>query len=1176
MARGAMDVDVNQLADFAALKKLATALWQQDGTFHGAAIMVGAGFSRSAAISGNPAQKMPLWFELCKQLGEELGSSSSDPLRLAEEYQAFFGPQSMHDSLKTAVNDQAFQPGTLHDDLLRLPWSEVLTTNWDTLLERAAAALPERVYGVVRKQEDLASARSPRIVKLHGTIVLDNHLVFTQEDYRKYPARYAAFVNYARQVFIENELCLLGFSGEDPNFLAWAGWVRDHLAGHARRIYLVGALGLNAAKRKYLESINIAPIDLSPLVAEYDDLDLAHREATKLFLQALLDLKPRAESAWSPVYLNQPIQQSKHIEAFLQDQNYKWFEDSLATLQADRNTYPGWLVLPSRLQDRVLEQTHFYAFSTSILRRLPDQLRARLIYERVWRGYLTHDPLDADFSQLLLETVLDEQSPLSKRERLEGAVLLLKNKRWTDDVADSCSRVEDFIASNIKHWSDAANEMAYYRAIHARDAFDYEELQAQCDRISIDEPWWKLRKASLLVELGAFDEANLLVTQAYRELLVLHHQNRRSLFLLSRLAWAHWLYHMLRLAGQSLPLPSLYRDHRCDPWAMLEDLRSSIDNALDRQRKDNAVVPNFAPGSYRDGSNSVSFTSGLHPLIVMIGLLDTVGIPLRWHQTTLFCRQAEKLVELEGVDGLYSFSLAVRGASTETAEIIKKSFSRLRVARFEYAQVERLAEQCVRAINYWKARAAERAAPGLRAALPNLRVFIEILARISVRLPPDRSSQLFILATELSKQPSLHHLWLKDALQNLLCYSLESVPEDDQAGLVEHALEVPFPHEIGLSANSGWPNPVIGKPGLRLANPVIDRRIAQIIQSVSADSKDTGSALIRLLPLLDANYLTPPERDSLLQQVWGSDPANPSLQGANRLFVHALLKLPSYQPETLKNQLSAKLFEAGPECLFEDELLEDLINSVGSVTADIRPSAVQAQRYFDLMTRWRPKPQSQLEMAFSNGGEQRKAALISKALGLVVAPHLEGLPNETMFAQLDLFYREVQAPGALVAFIYFADTNPVATFVEKTLRLALQHKDPKFVSYAAYAIREWRTRADSQITRRLVNLLVLIFGAQRLNARPEIIESLRTLHERGQLSAEEIGSVIDTLPVVFDSTRYDATDVLGHAAATISIVRTKCVQLARSLSAKLGNPCTELDRIMAEAKQDPLPEVRFA
>jgi hypothetical protein len=72
-------------------------------------------------------------------------------------------------------------------------------------------------------------------VKLHGTIGDAGPLIFAEEDYRTYPAKYAAFVNFARQVFIENELCLVGFSGDDPNFLQWAGWVRDHLGGSARR-----------------------------------------------------------------------------------------------------------------------------------------------------------------------------------------------------------------------------------------------------------------------------------------------------------------------------------------------------------------------------------------------------------------------------------------------------------------------------------------------------------------------------------------------------------------------------------------------------------------------------------------------------------------------------------------------------------------------------------------------------------------------------------------------------------------------------------------------------------------------------------------------------------------------------------------------------------------------------
>lgn len=210
--------DIFSLPDYVTLTKLAAALWQQDGSYHGAAVMVGAGFSRCAASTGNSQEKMPLWNDFSKELARELDSKSSDPLRLAEEYSAFFGKQALHDLIKKVINDPAWRPGNLHKDLLELPWSEVLTTNWDTLLERASANVYQPAYSLVSKQEDLSSARSPRIVKLHGTIDVTKDLIFTQEDYRKYPQNHAAFVNFSRQVFIENELCLLGFSGDDLIF----------------------------------------------------------------------------------------------------------------------------------------------------------------------------------------------------------------------------------------------------------------------------------------------------------------------------------------------------------------------------------------------------------------------------------------------------------------------------------------------------------------------------------------------------------------------------------------------------------------------------------------------------------------------------------------------------------------------------------------------------------------------------------------------------------------------------------------------------------------------------------------------------------------------------------------------------------------------------------------------
>ena len=43
---------------------------------------------------------------------------------------------------------------------------------------------------------------------------------------------------------MENTFVLIGFSGDDPNFLQWSGWVRDNLGPSTPPIYLCGLLGV--------------------------------------------------------------------------------------------------------------------------------------------------------------------------------------------------------------------------------------------------------------------------------------------------------------------------------------------------------------------------------------------------------------------------------------------------------------------------------------------------------------------------------------------------------------------------------------------------------------------------------------------------------------------------------------------------------------------------------------------------------------------------------------------------------------------------------------------------------------------------------------------------------------------------------------------------------------------
>jgi hypothetical protein len=86
--------------------------------------------------------------------------------------------------LLEAIPDNDFRPGRLHRLLLDLPWVDVLTTNYDTLLERSAQMLVGRKYSTIRTTQDIPLAMRPRITKLHGTLPAHRPFVLTEEDFR--------------------------------------------------------------------------------------------------------------------------------------------------------------------------------------------------------------------------------------------------------------------------------------------------------------------------------------------------------------------------------------------------------------------------------------------------------------------------------------------------------------------------------------------------------------------------------------------------------------------------------------------------------------------------------------------------------------------------------------------------------------------------------------------------------------------------------------------------------------------------------------------------------------------------------------------------------------------------------------------------------------------------------
>lgn len=354
---------------------------------HRASVMVGAGFSKNAEKITQTDKKFLDWNALGdvffeKVNGHKPGKENQylNVLKLAEEVEAAYGRTVLNQLIRDSLPDDEYVPSELHEKLLDLGWKDVFTTNYDTLLERTLERITDRHYSIILNKEDLIYSSDPRIIKLHGSFPSTLPFVITEEDYRQYPKKSAIFVNTVQQTLIENVLCLVGFSGDDPNFLQWIGWIRDNIGKDiASKIYLVGVFNFSTAQLNLLNSRNIVVLNMSkcPAIKSND-----YYASLELFFDALKQLtKEKDEILW-------PTDQFHYHVDFNEtnvDEKVKTIINDWAT---SRNSYPGWLVVPSDRRKSLLLKTdycHMDVFYHIQKGHLSAKVAFDFLYEYDWR-----------------------------------------------------------------------------------------------------------------------------------------------------------------------------------------------------------------------------------------------------------------------------------------------------------------------------------------------------------------------------------------------------------------------------------------------------------------------------------------------------------------------------------------------------------------------------------------------------------------------------------------------------------------------------------------------------------------------------------------------------------------------------------------------------------------------
>ena len=201
---------------------------------------VGAGFSKNASLPSDLT--MPDWGELTKLLAQDAGTApNASPPAVAEKYEQQFGRVQLIEAIREALFYGKARPEKAHRAFVQLPFDTVYTTNFDLLLEDAYTeeTRPFRSLVGERQLPFHAGQMASSIVKMHGDLRHEEHIVITQTDYAEFMEKYPVIATHLSAMLITRTPLFLGYSLSDPDFNHIRDVVRSRLGAFERMAYVV-------------------------------------------------------------------------------------------------------------------------------------------------------------------------------------------------------------------------------------------------------------------------------------------------------------------------------------------------------------------------------------------------------------------------------------------------------------------------------------------------------------------------------------------------------------------------------------------------------------------------------------------------------------------------------------------------------------------------------------------------------------------------------------------------------------------------------------------------------------------------------------------------------------------------------------------------------------------------
>lgn len=308
---------------------------------------------------------------------------------------------------------------------------------------------------------------------------------------------------------LENTLCLVGFSGTDPNFLQWIGWIRDNLNKNVTKIYLIGVFSFSDAQIKLFAQRNIVVVNLDTKANKGNK----HYEALNLFVDYLQKQKNSnnpydwPESTGCRTLLFHKSGENANPEELLNAALDSW--------KKQRLSYPGWEILPENKRNSFKYETNLGI--SNILKtydKINKSLLFEFLYELLWRIDISLIAIPIELADIIEKAIHSVEN--NNKDLSFFYLKLMSCYRHLGESEKWNAINELFTFHQDEYPQEVVLKHKYEQVLNAIFHLDYETTRKHLSEWDIVPafPFMNAKKAGILAEMGNVIEAESILRQA--------------------------------------------------------------------------------------------------------------------------------------------------------------------------------------------------------------------------------------------------------------------------------------------------------------------------------------------------------------------------------------------------------------------------------------------------------------------------------------------------------------------------------------------------------------------------------------------------------------------------------------------------------------------------------------